>query len=430
MSWNAFGEALRITTFGESHGPAVGVVVDGVMPGLEVDLAEIQRELDRRRPGRSVHSSPRKEADRVHVLSGLFEGRTTGSPICLVVYNEGADPSAYDRIRDLFRPGHADLTFLRKYGVRDHRGGGRSSGRETLARVAAGALAKKLLATRGVSVLGFVREVAGVPIAAFDEEALAASELRCPDPAAEPEMAAAIAAAKASGDSVGGVVEVRARGVPAGLGDPVFFKLDARLAAALMGIGAVKGVEVGDGFGLARLRGSEANDPITPQGFASNRHGGVLGGISSGAEIVVRVAVKPTPSIAQPQQTVDVHGRPAEIRVGGRHDPCICPRLVPVAEAMVALVLADAMLIQRAIEGAEVDRADLQSCVVRLEGAMLEAAAQREALCRRLVEIGGLGGEAGAARGRARDEVAAAVGLRPELADQLFALLDRGLEEG
>ncbi len=349
MSSNSFGRFLRITTFGESHGPAIGVVVDGVPPRLALDLAALQAELHRRRPGQSALVSPRKEADRVQVLSGLQEGLTTGAPLCLLIPSQDQRPEAYAELADTFRPGHADLSYERKYGIRDPRGGGRASGRETAARVAAGAVAKQLLAGRGVRLLGHVVELAGIRAARFEPDAIEQNPVRCADPEAALEMARAIEAARADGDSVGGVVEVRASGVPAGWGDPVFAKLDALLAGALMGIGAVKGVEVGDGFALARLRGSQANDGILPEGFASNHAGGVLGGISTGAELVVRAAVKPTPSIAAPQRSIDREGQPLTLSVAGRHDPCIAPRLVPVAEAMVALVLADAWLAQRAL---------------------------------------------------------------------------------
>ncbi len=325
---NTFGRLFRVTTFGESHGPALGAVVDGCPAGIPLAEADIQPLLDRRRPGTGPLVSPRREADRVALLSGVFEGVTTGAPIALVVENEQARSSDYDALREVYRPGHADITYAAKYGVRDHRGGGRSSGRETIGRVAAGAVALKVLSLRGVTVAGWVIEVHGV--------------------AGDDAMAAEVAAAAARGDSVGGVVEVVATGVPAGLGDPVFGKLDAAIAGALMGIGAVKGVEIGAGFGAAARFGSENNDPILPGGFGSNHAGGILGGISNGAPVVVRCAVKPTPSIALPQQTIDAAGRPVEVRVGGRHDPCIAPRLVPVAEAMLGLVLADALLVHEA----------------------------------------------------------------------------------
>ncbi len=328
---NTFGRLFRVTTFGESHGPALGAVVDGCPARIPLAEADIQPLLDRRRPGTGPLVSPRAEADRVAILSGVFEGVTTGTPIALVVLNEQARSSDYDALRDVYRPGHADVTYAAKYGVRDHRGGGRSSGRETLGRVAAGAVALKVLSLRGIAVAGRVVSVHG----AEGEEA----------------MAAEIGAAAARGDSVGGIVEVVATGVPAGLGNPVFGKLDAAIAGALMGIGAVKGVEIGDGFAVAARFGSENNDPILPDGFATNRAGGILGGISTGAPVVARCAVKPTPSIALPQRTVDTEGRPVEVRIGGRHDPCIAPRLVPVAEAMLGLVLADALLVHEAYGG-------------------------------------------------------------------------------
>ncbi len=323
---NTFGRSFCVTTFGESHGPAVGAVIDGCPPGIPLAEGDIQPFLDRRRPGASDLTSPRQEPDRVAILSGTFEGRTTGAPIALVVQNSDARPGSYEELREVFRPGHADFTWQAKYGMRDHRGGGRSSGRETVARVAAGAVAARCLAPRGISIAGRVREVHG---------------------ASSPEgMEAEIRKAMAAGNSVGGVVEVTARGCPPGLGDPVFGKLDALIAMAMMGIGAVKGVEIGAGFAAAGMTGSEMNDPITPVGFGSNNAGGVLGGISTGQEIVVRMAVKPTPSIRREQETVDVRGRGRTISIAGRHDPCIALRVVPVAEAMLALVILDCLLEQ------------------------------------------------------------------------------------
>jgi len=310
----------------------------------------VQRELDRRRPGASTHTSQRKEADEVGILSGVFEGHTLGTPISMLVWNRDADSSAYDAIRDLPRPGHADLAYLQRYGRRDHRGGGRASGRETVGRVAAGAVAKALLATVGVEVRGHVAALGDVkaPSATLDDiRANAdANPLRCAHPQTAVQMESAVLAAREAGDSLGGVVEVVAVGVPSGLGEPVFSKLDADLAAALMGIGAVKGVEVGSGFAATGMRASEHNDPIVPgkpwPRYASNHAGGVLGGISTGEEIRLRVAVKPTASISRPQHTVNLAtGKASEIKVGGRHDPAIPPRLVAVAEAMVAIVLAD-----------------------------------------------------------------------------------------
>jgi len=350
---STFGRSFRILSFGESHGPAVGVVMDGVKPGLPFDLAAIQLELDRRRPGQSDLVTPRNEGDRVQVLSGVFEGKTTGHPIALVVFNENQKSGDYKAIADLFRPGHADLTYERKYGIRDSRGGGRSSGRETLARVAAGAWAKQQLASLGVKVRGFNREIAGISGQALDWAFVEANPLRVADPSVFPAQRAAVEAAKAEGDSVGGVCEVWIEGLPVGLGDPAFAKLDGLLAYACMSIGAVKGDELGAGFESARRRGSDNNDPLGPEGPLKNDAGGTLGGISSGAPLVVRLAVKPTSSIAKAQRTIDGEGRPAEISTQGRHDPCIAPRIVPVAEAMCALVVYDTWLSQQALrEGA------------------------------------------------------------------------------
>jgi chorismate synthase len=324
---NTFGRNFRITTFGESHGKAVGAVVDGCPPGIPLEEADIQVLLDRRRPGTSPLTSPRQEADRVEILSGIFEGKTTGTPIAMIVRNKDTHSQDYEALREVFRPGHADVTYQQKYGIRDHRGGGRSSGRETVGRVAAGALALKYLGVNGITVTGRIVSVHGRTTAE--------------------EIKSEILAAKAAGDSVGGIVEIVAQGCPAGLGDPVFGKLDALIAGAMMGIGAVKGVEIGNGFAVAGRFGSENNDPMTQEGFASNHAGGILGGISSGQDIIVRIAVKPTPSIAKAQQTRDIHGNCVEISVGGRHDPCIVPRIVPVAEAMMGLVLIDCLLEQK-----------------------------------------------------------------------------------
>lgn len=346
---STFGRTFRILTFGESHGTAVGVVMDGVKPGLPFDLAAIQREMDRRRPGQSDLVTPRSEGDRVQVLSGVFEGRTTGHPIALVVFNENQRSGDYQAISDLFRPGHADLTYDRKYGIRDPRGGGRSSGRETLARVAAGAWAKQQLAALGVTVRGFNREIAGLPGSRVDWAFVESNPLRSGDPEAFPAQRAAVEAARADGDSVGGVCEVWIEGLPAGLGDPAFGKLDGLLALACMSIGAVKGVELGAGFASARRRGSENNDPLSPEGPLKNDAGGTLGGISTGAPVVVRLAVKPTSSIAKAQHTINRAGEAVDIVTEGRHDPCIAPRIVPVAEAMCALVVYDAWLTQQAL---------------------------------------------------------------------------------
>jgi chorismate synthase len=351
MSSNSFGVLLRVTTFGESHGPALGAVLDGVPPGLDLAEKDIQEDMDRRRPGTSELHSPRAEADSVRILSGVFEGKTTGAPVGLLVENVDARSKDYDALRDLYRPGHADFTWEKKFGRRDHRGGGRSSGRETVSRVAAGAVARKILAGPGISVEGAVAEIAGIPADLEKHPDWSASRdhpLRCPDPEAAARMKQAVEQAASGNDSVGGLVELRATGLPPGLGEPVFDKLEARVGAALLSIGAVKGVEIGAGFAFAKLRGSESNDALTPEGFATNRAGGLLGGITTGQPLVVRIAVKPTPSIGLPQKTVGKEGKATQIEVAGRHDPCLVPRLVAVAEAMLCLTLADALLIQRA----------------------------------------------------------------------------------
>jgi chorismate synthase len=353
---NTCGEVIRVTTFGESHGVAIGCELDGVQPGTLIDLDEIQRELDRRRPGQSALSTPRKERDQVRVLSGVFEGKATGAPICMIMMSEDQRPAAYEGLRDLFRPGHADFTFWKKYGIRDYRGGGRSSGRETAGRVAAGAVARQLLRARGVQLCAYALEIAGIRAQSFDAAAIEQNPVRCPDPVAAQAMAAAILKAKEDKDSVGGIIELRITGMPAGLGDPVFGKLDARLAAALLSIGATMGFEIGAGFDAARRRGSENNDAMQDGALLSNNAGGIVGGISNGNEIVIRVAIKPTSSIEKPQRTIDIEGRNRDVVVEGRHDPCIVPRVVPVIEAMAALVLLDAWEMQTRIRPGWPDR--------------------------------------------------------------------------
>jgi len=355
MSGNTFGTVFRITTWGESHGRAVGVVVDGCPAGLAIESEDIQKDLDRRRPGQSRASTARQEADRVEILSGTFEGRTTGTPISLLVWNKDANSSAYDLLRNRPRPGHADYTYQMKYGLRDHRGGGRASARETVGRVAAGAVAKKLLQQSGIRVVAYVTELGGIraEIDTSDSSELYAraesNAVRCPDAAAAEMMLKRLDAVRSEGDSLGGMVEIVAEGVPAGLGEPVFDKLDADLAKALMSLGAVKAVEIGAGMKCAGMRGSEMNDPLLWEygrtDFEGNNAGGILGGISTGQDIICRIAVKPTPSIARTQKTVDLSlNQAAEIEIKGRHDPAIPPRIVPVAEAMVALVIADHLL--------------------------------------------------------------------------------------
>lgn len=349
MAGNSFGTLFRITTWGESHGPAIGVVIDGCPAGIPLDESLIQRELDRRKPGSSLASTPRKEPDRAIILSGVFEGRTTGCPISIQIANQDARSASYGPTAHLFRPGHGDITYQAKYGIRDWRGGGRASARETAARVAAGAVAKAILQQEGIHIRAWTIALAGIRAKRVDPQAVFENPFCCPDNEAAEAMEARIASIRAKGDSAGGIVEIVATGVPRGLGEPVFDKLDADIAHALMGIGAVKGVEIGSGFAAADMLGSEHNDPITPQGFLSNHAGGILAGISNGDDIVVRVAVKPIPSISLPQQTIDREGNPAEIRVGGRHDVSAIPRINPVCEAMVALVLTDHLLRWKAI---------------------------------------------------------------------------------
>ncbi|RJR41772.1 MAG: chorismate synthase [Desulfobacteraceae bacterium] len=343
MSGNSFGTVFRVTTWGESHGPALGAVVDGCPPGVEISEFDIQQELDRRKP-RSQGATPRRESDRVEILSGIFEGRTTGTPVSLLIRNADADSAAYEFMRTIFRPGHGDYTYWKKYGIRDHRGGGRASGRETAARVAAGAIARKIVGIEGIEVRAFTRELAGIRAERVSFEDAAENLLRCPDSLAAERMEQAIEQAQKQGDTVGGVVEVIVRGCPAGLGEPVFDKMDADLAKALMSIGSVKGVEIGAGFEASRMRGSECNDPVRPEGFLSNNAGGVLAGITTGQEIVIRAACKPVPSIFMEQETIDTSGMPAKITVRGRHDVCVIPRILPVCEAMVCIVLADHLL--------------------------------------------------------------------------------------
>lgn len=353
MSGNTFGTLFRITTWGESHGPAIGVVIDGCPAGMPLEEADIQKELDRRRPGQSDVTTQRREEDRAQILSGVFSGKTTGAPISIIVKNKDVDSSKYEALRNTPRPGHADLTYELKYGLRDWRGGGRSSARETVGRVAAGAVAKKLLDLKGVHVLGHVVELGGIRAKTVSiEEVRENTEknpVRCADPDAAAKMESMIRAAINEGDSVGGIVELIGIGLPAGVGEPVFDKLSAELAKALMSIGAVKGVEIGAGFRSASMKGSKMNDAITIRNekitTLTNNAGGILGGISDGEPLVLRIAVKPTPSISKEQRTVDMSKmQETKIKIHGRHDPSIPPRIVPVAEAMVALVLVDMMM--------------------------------------------------------------------------------------
>lgn len=349
---NTFGRLLRLTTFGESHGPALGGVVDGCPAGLELNEAVLQAELDKRRPGSAgAAGTPRKEPDQVQILSGVFEGVTTGTPIGFIIANTSQHSADYDHLAQVYRPGHGDYTYTAKYGRRDHRGGGRSSGRETAARVAGGAIAQMLLAAAGISVRAFTLELGGICASLDDVPGSATRAYFAPGDTVLPEWDAAVRAARDSGDTLGGIVQVEAHGLPAGLGEPVFDKLDATIAQALMSCGAVKGVEIGDGFAVAGRKGSENNDLQTASGFATNHAGGILAGISTGAPVIARVAVKPIASINRPQPMLTTDGEIRELTIGGRHDCSAIPRIVPVLKAMLALTLADALLLQRGRAG-------------------------------------------------------------------------------
>jgi chorismate synthase len=353
MSGNSFGKSFVVTTFGESHGPAIGGIVDGCPPGLPLTEADLQRDLDRRAPGKSRHTTQRREPDQVQILSGVFEGRTTGAPIGLIIHNQDQRSKDYSDIAATFRPGHADYTYTMKYGLRDYRGGGRSSARETAIRVAAGGVAKVALAAlAGVRVRGYLSRLGPIPTADPDTDGFDWAEVEqnpffCPIAARVPELTDYMDALRKDGDSIGAEVTVTADGVPPGLGEPIFDRLDADIAHALMSINAVKGVEIGAGFASVEQRGTEHRDELTPDGFLSNNAGGVLGGISSGQRIVARLALKPTSSLRLPGRSVDLHGQPVEVVTKGRHDPCVGIRATPIAEAMLALVLADHLLRHR-----------------------------------------------------------------------------------
>ncbi len=349
MGGNSLGTLFKVTTWGESHGKALGAVIDGCPPRMELSVEDIQEELERRRPGRGKGTSPRKEEDRVEILSGVYEGKTTGTPLALLIWNKDVDSEPYEELKDVFRPGHADFTYQAKYGIRDHRGGGRASARETVGRVAAGAVAKKVLKRENMDILAYTLELGGIRAEKMDYAEIENNALFCPDRDAAIRMAEKIEKTRLQGDTLGGIVEILVRGCPSGLGEPVFDKLEADLAKGLMSIGAIRGVEVGAGFRVARLLGSESNDPLIPGGFEKNDAGGILGGISTGADILLRVAVKPIPSISLEQKTIDSLRRPVSLKVRGRHDVAAIPRINPVCEAMVAIVLADHWLRQRAI---------------------------------------------------------------------------------
>ena len=346
---NTFGHLFRVTTFGESHGPAIGCVIDGCPPGLEIAVEEFRLDLDRRATGKSRHTSARHEADDVEILSGVYEGKTTGTPIALLVRNTDARSKDYGRIAGQFRPGHADYTYWQKYGIRDPRGGGRSSARETTMRVAAAVIAKKWLALHfGVRVRGYLSKLGEITPQAFDWNAVEDNPFFWPSAEQVPVLESFMDALRKSGDSVGARVNVVADGVPAGWGEPVYGKLDGELAAALMSINAVKGVEIGDGFAAVTQKGTEHRDEISPQGFLSNHAGGILGGISTGQQVTASIVLKPTSSLRLPGHTVDIEGNPVEVITTGRHDPCVGIRATPIAEAMMALVLMDQALRHRA----------------------------------------------------------------------------------
>ena len=349
MAGNSIGRLFVVTTFGESHGPAIGCVVDGCPPGMELDEGDIQHDLDRRRPGRSRHTTQRNEPDQVQILSGVFEGKTTGTPIGLLIEKVDQRSKDYGDIKDKFRPGHADYTYQQKYGIRDYRGGGRSSARETAMRVAAGAIAKKYLRERaGIEIKGYVSQIGPIELAARDLSIVDDNPFFCADPARIPELELFMDEMRDLGDSIGAKVSVRASNLPPGLGEPVFDKLEAEIASALMSINAVKGVELGAGFAAITQHGSEHRDEIGADGFAKNDAGGTLGGISSGQDLLASIALKPTSSISVPGKTIDKQGNETEIVTSGRHDPCVGLRATPIAEAMVALVLMDHYLRNRA----------------------------------------------------------------------------------
>lgn len=352
MSGNSFGKLFTVTSFGESHGAALGCIIDGCPPGLELSEADMQRDLDRRKPGTSRHTTQRREADEVKILSGVFEGRTTGTPIGLMIENTDQRSKDYSKIAEQFRPAHADYTYMHKYGVRDYRGGGRSSARETAMRVAAGAVARKFLEQRlGVTIRGYLSQLGPIRVEKIDWDQVHQNPFFCPDADKVPEMEAYMDALRKEGNSIGARINVVAEGVPPGLGEPIFDRLDADLAHALMSINAVKGVEIGAGFGCVDQKGTEHRDELTPEGFLSNHAGGVLGGISSGQPILASIALKPTSSLRLPGRSIDVHGNPVEVVTTGRHDPCVGIRATPIAEAMMAIVLMDHYLRHRGQNG-------------------------------------------------------------------------------
>jgi len=348
MAGNSIGKLFIVTSFGESHGPAIGCIVDGCPPGLEISAADLQPDLNRRKPGQSRYTTQRREDDEVQILSGVFEGKTTGTAIGMIIHNKDQKSKDYSNIKDLFRPAHADYTYHQKYGQRDYRGGGRSSARETAMRVAAGGIAKKYLREQlGVEIFGYVSQLGPIKAEAFDQAQIETNPFFFPDASKVSELETYMQALSKEGNSVGAKVSVVARNVPVGLGEPIFDRLDADIAHAMMGINAVKGVELGDGFNVVAQKGTEHRDELTPEGFLSNNAGGVLGGISSGQDIVAHLALKPTSSVRIPGQSIDTSGQSAEVVTKGRHDPCVGIRAVPIAEAMLAITLMDHYLRHR-----------------------------------------------------------------------------------
>lgn len=382
MSGNLFGQIFKVMTFGESHGPYIGLVIDGIKPNIPVDVNLIQEELNRRRPGQTKIATSRQEKDKAEVISGIFEGKTTGTPICILIKNEDQRPSDYKEIKNILRPGHASFTYLKKYGIFDYRGGGRSSGRETATRVAAGAIAKQVLNNRGIYIIGYTRKIDGIEINKCDLSMINQNNVKAPDLDAAKKMEAKILEIKKEGDSLGGIVEIVVKNCPAGLGEPVFQKLEADLASALMSIGAVKGFEIGTGFRSASQKGSQHNDEYYFDNESNaiktrtNNSGGVLGGITNGEDLIMRIAVKPPSSIQKQQKTVNTKGENVDLRIEGRHDPCICPRIIPVAEAMVALVLLDHILMQDRITASN-DKETFQSKIEMIDLQILLLFAQR-----------------------------------------------------
>ena len=349
MSGNSFGKLFVVTSFGESHGPAIGCIVDGCPPGMALSEADLQHDLDRRKPGTSRHTTQRREDDEVQILSGVFEGKTTGTPIALIIHNKDQRSKDYGNIMNQFRPGHADYTYLQKYGLRDYRGGGRSSARETAMRVAAGGIAKKDLAEKhGIRIRGYLSQLGPIKLELKDWDAVNQNPFFSPDPDKVAELETYMDALRKEGNSVGAKVSVVAEGVPVGLGEPIFDRIDAEIAHAMMSINAVKGVEIGAGFDCVAQKGTEHRDEITPEGFLSNHAGGTLGGITSGQDIVVHMALKPTSSMRLPGRSVDIHGNSVEVVTEGRHDPCVGIRATPIAEAMLAIVVMDQLLRHRA----------------------------------------------------------------------------------